>query len=52
MIRLPAELQPKIQYLLCAVRKTEAAQAFIDKVTSDAGRRALERQGFGPPPGT
>ena len=52
VIRLPAELQPKIQYLLCAVRKSEAAQAFIDKVTSDAGRRVLERQGFGPPPGT
>ena len=52
VIRLPAELQPKIQYLLCAVRKSEAGQAFIDKVTSDAGRRVLERQGFGPPPGT
>jgi len=52
VIRLPAELQPKIEYLLCAVRQTAAAQAFIDKVTSDAGRRALERQGFGPLPGT
>ena len=52
VIRLPAEVQPKIQYLLCAVRKSEAGQAFIDKVTSDAGRRVLERQGFGPPPGT
>ncbi|MDA0172951.1 molybdate ABC transporter substrate-binding protein [Solirubrobacter taibaiensis] len=52
VIRLPAELQPKIQYLLCAVRQTETAQAFIDTVTSADGRRALERQGFGPPPGT
>ena len=52
VIRLPAELQPKIQYLLCAVRESEAGRAFIDKVTSDAGRRVLERQGFGPPPGT
>ena len=52
MIRLPVEVQPKIQYLLCAVRKSEAGRAFIDKVTSAAGRRVLERQGFGPPPGT
>ena len=54
VIRLPAGLQPKIQYLLCAVRarREAGAQAFIDKVTSDAGRRVLERQGFGPPPGT
>lgn len=56
VIRLPAEAQPKIQYLLCAVRRegadTEAAQAFIERITSDEGRDALQRQGFGPPPGT
>jgi molybdate transport system substrate-binding protein len=52
VIRLPAELQPKIQYLLCAVRDSEAARAFIERVTSADGRSALERQGFGPPPGT
>jgi molybdate transport system substrate-binding protein len=56
VIRLPAEAQPKIQYLLCAVKReganTRAAEAFIDRVTSAAGREALERQGFGPPPGT
>lgn len=56
VIRLPAETQPKIQYLLCAVKRdgadTEAAQAFIEKITSADGRAALERQGFGPSPGT
>ena len=56
VIRLPAEAQPKIQYLLCAVKReganTQAAEAFIDTVTSADGRKALERQGFGPPPGT
>lgn len=56
VIRLPAEAQPKIQYLLCAVKRkganAKAAEAFIDTVTSPDGREALERQGFGPPPGT
>ena len=56
VIRLPTEAQPKIQYLLCAVRReganTEAAQAFIDSIVSEDGRRALQQQGFGPPPGT
>jgi molybdate transport system substrate-binding protein len=56
VIRLPAGAQPKIQYLLCAVKRdganTEAAEAFIDRVTSTDGRSALEQQGFGPPPGT
>jgi molybdate transport system substrate-binding protein len=56
VIRLPAEAQPKIQYLLCAVQRDgadqEAARAFIATITSADGRAALARQGFGPPPGT
>ncbi len=48
VIRLPAEAQPKIQYLLCAVRReganAEAAEAFIDTVTSAEGRGLLERR--------
>jgi len=53
VIRLPASAQPPIRYRLCAVRRegadTRAAQAFIDKVGSAAGRRVLEHWGFGPP---
>ncbi|MBE2320800.1 molybdate ABC transporter substrate-binding protein [Solirubrobacter sp. CPCC 204708] len=55
VIRLPADVQPKIQYLLCAVQReganTEAAQAFIDQVRSPEGRSVLQRLGFTPPPG-
>jgi len=55
-IDLPASAQPPIQYLMCAVRRpganTRAAQAFIDKVTGEAGQRTLSRWGFGlPAPG-
>ena len=53
VIRLPASAQPPIRYQLCAVRRegddTRAAQAFIDKVGSAAGRRVLKHWGFGPP---
>jgi molybdate transport system substrate-binding protein len=52
-IDLPASAQPPIQYLMCAVRRpgvnTRAAQAFIDKVTGEAGQRTLSRWGFGLP---
>ena len=52
-IDLPASAQPPIQYLMCAVRRpganTRAAQAFIEKVTSEAGQRVLARSGFGLP---
>ena len=52
-IELPASAQPPIQYLMCAVRRpganTRAAQAFIDKATSEAGQRVLARWGFGLP---
>ena len=52
-IDLPASAQPPIQYLMCAVRRpganARAAQAFIDKVTSEAGQRVLSRWGFGLP---
>jgi molybdate transport system substrate-binding protein len=50
VLRLPSELQPQIRYLLCAV--TERGQGFIERVTSPEARRVLEREGFGPPPGT
>jgi molybdate transport system substrate-binding protein len=52
-IDLPASAQPPIQYLMCAVRRpganTRAAQAFIAKVTGEAGQRTLSRWGFGLP---
>ena len=52
-IDLPASAQPPIQYLMCAIRRpganTRAAQRFIDRVTSEAGKRILSRWGFGLP---
>jgi molybdate transport system substrate-binding protein len=48
-IRLPARMQPPVRYAICAVANTDAAHAFIDKVTSAAGRRVLARRGFGLP---
>jgi hypothetical protein len=42
-----------VRYLACAVRRdgarTAAAQAFLDRLRSDAGRAALRRAGFGLP---
>jgi len=53
-IRVPKWAQPAVRYQLCAVKRdgadTAAAQAFITKVTSTAGRRVLARHGFGLPP--
>ncbi|HEV7754111.1 MAG TPA: molybdate ABC transporter substrate-binding protein [Baekduia sp.] len=53
-IRVPKWAQPAVRYQLCAVKRdgadTSAAQAFIRKVTSTAGRRVLARSGFGLPP--
>jgi molybdate transport system substrate-binding protein len=53
-IRIPSRAQPSIRYQLCAVRRpgadTEGAQAFIRRVTSDAGREVLRKSGFGLPP--
>jgi molybdate transport system substrate-binding protein len=52
--RLPKWAQPPVRYLLCAVLRdgadTRGAQAFIRKVSSNAGRSALRHYGFGLPP--
>jgi molybdate transport system substrate-binding protein len=54
MIDLPRWAQPPVRYQVCAVRRNGAdksgAQAFIKKVTGNAGRAALKRYGFGLPP--
>jgi molybdate transport system substrate-binding protein len=53
VIRIPESAQPPIRYLMCAVTRrgadTERANEFIRKVTSPAGRRVLQRWGFGLP---
>ncbi|HMJ37185.1 MAG TPA: molybdate ABC transporter substrate-binding protein [Baekduia sp.] len=53
-LRLPKWAQPAVRYKLCAVVRTGAdtsgAQAFIRKVSSNAGRSALRHYGFGLPP--
>jgi molybdate transport system substrate-binding protein len=53
-IALPAGAAPPPTYQLCAVRRDGAdaagARAFIAHLTGPAGRRALARAGFGPPP--
>src|SRR3954468_16193273 len=53
-IRLPRWAQPPVRYQMCVVRRKggdgRGAKAFIDKVRSTAGRRALRRAGFGLPP--
>src|SRR4051794_31571350 len=54
VIRLPTWAQPPVRYQLCAVRRagadTAGAQAFINRVVSSAGRRVLQKWGFGLPP--
>src|SRR3954468_6853311 len=53
-IRLPRWAQPPVRYQMCIVRRRggdgHGAHAFIAKVRSTAGRRALHRYGFGLPP--
>jgi molybdate transport system substrate-binding protein len=53
-IALPAAARPHVAYQLCAVRRagarTDAARAFIARVTGADGRRVLARRGFGLPP--
>jgi molybdate transport system substrate-binding protein len=53
-LRLPKWAQPAVRYQMCAVLRsgadTRGAQAFIRKVSSNAGRSALRRYGFGLPP--
>jgi molybdate transport system substrate-binding protein len=52
VIEIPAEAQPPIEYSLAVVSGSsneEAAQAFVDLILSEEGRRALEAAGFGTP---
>jgi molybdate transport system substrate-binding protein len=53
-ISLPRWAQPPVRYTICAVRRSGAnssgAAAFIRRVRSTTGRRALKRFGFGLPP--
>jgi molybdate transport system substrate-binding protein len=53
-ISLPRWAQPPVRYSICTVRRsgadTSGAAAFIRRVRSTAGRRALKRFGFGLPP--
>lgn len=52
-INLPTFAQPPIRYDLCIVRRpgadTSGAQAFVNRVLSDRGRRLLRAEGFGVP---
>jgi molybdate transport system substrate-binding protein len=52
-IELPGRLQPQVAYGVAIVKGAahrEQAKAFIDGLLRGAGRRALERAGFEPPP--
>jgi molybdate transport system substrate-binding protein len=54
-IDLPAELKPQVAYGVAVVKGAkhpEQAKAFVDGLLSGAGRDALDRAGFLPPPGT
>src|SRR4051812_1342524 len=54
-IKLPADLQPKVAYGVAVVKgakHADAARKFIDGLVNGAGREALDRAGFLPPPGT
>ena len=46
-IALPREAQPPVRLQICAVHDTPAAQRFVDRVLSPAGRAILRRHGFG-----
>lgn len=53
-IELPGELQPSVEYGVAVVKEAkepEAARRFIDGLLEGAGRQALGRAGFEPPPG-
>jgi len=53
-ISLPRWAQPPVRYSICVVRRSgvdsSGAAAFIRRVRSTSGRRALKRFGFGLPP--
>jgi molybdate transport system substrate-binding protein len=54
-IDLPAELKPQVAYGVAVVKGAkhpEQAKMFVDGLLSGAGRDALDRAGFLPPPGT
>ena len=54
-IELPAELKPQVAYGVAVVKGAkhpEAARKFVDGLLRGAGREALDRAGFLPPPGT
>ncbi|WP_028063412.1 molybdate ABC transporter substrate-binding protein [Solirubrobacter soli] len=54
-IDLPADLKPQVAYGVAVVKGAkhpEQAKQFIDGLLSGAGREALDRAGFLPPPGT
>jgi molybdate transport system substrate-binding protein len=54
-IELPAELKPKVAYGVAVVKGAkhpETARKFVDGLVRGAGREALDRAGFLPPPGS
>jgi molybdate transport system substrate-binding protein len=54
-IELPAQLKPQVAYGVAVVKGAkhpEQAKKFIDGLLDGAGRDALDRAGFLPPPGT
>jgi molybdate transport system substrate-binding protein len=54
-IDLPADLKPQVSYGVAVVKGAkhpEQAKAFVDGLLKGAGRDALDRAGFLPPPGT
>src|SRR4051794_6957014 len=54
-IELPAQLKPQVAYGVAVVKGAkhpEAARKFVDGLLRGAGREALDRAGFLPPPGT
>jgi molybdate transport system substrate-binding protein len=54
-VDLPADLKPQVAYGVAVVKGAkhpEQAKQFVDGLLSGAGREALDRAGFLPPPGT
>lgn len=54
-IELPADLKPQVAYGVAVVKGAkhpEEARRFVDGLLRGAGREALDRAGFLPPPGT
>ena len=54
-IELPADLKPEVAYGVAVVKGAKhpkQAKQYVDGLLSGAGREALDRAGFLPPPGT